>query len=43
MSLLGPWLLFGVRTVLLVGGLLTKEMISDSSVKGSGRAAANAG
>ena len=42
MNLLGPWLvpLFGVGTVLLVGGLLTKELASDRSVKGLGRGAA---
>ena len=45
MEVFGPWmpLLFGVGTVLLVGGLLTKEMAVNSTVKGLGRAAANAG
>jgi hypothetical protein len=45
MNLFGPWLvpLFGVGAVLLVGGLLTKELASDRSVKGLGRGAANVG
>jgi hypothetical protein len=45
MDLFGPWLLplFGVGTVLLAGGLLTKEMASDRSVKRLGRGAANVG
>jgi hypothetical protein len=45
MNLFGPWLvpLFGVGTVLLVGGMLAKEMASDPSVKGLGRGAANVG
>ena len=45
MNLFGPWLLplFGVGTVLLVGGLVTKEMASDRTVKGLGRGAANVG
>ncbi len=45
MSVFGPWipLLFGVGTALLVGGLLTKELVSDATAKGLGRAAANAG
>jgi hypothetical protein len=42
-DLFGPWLLplFGVGTVLLAGGLLTREMASDRSVKRLGRGAAN--
>ena len=45
MNLFGPWLLplSGVGTVLLMGGLLTKEIASDRSVKGLGRGAANVG
>lgn len=45
MEIFGPWLplLFGLGTVLLVGGLLTKEMAANSTVKGLGRGAANAG
>ncbi len=45
MEVFGPWLplLFGVGTVLMVGGLLTKEMDAQSTVKGWGRVAANAG
>jgi hypothetical protein len=45
MDLFGPWLLplFGVGTVLLAGGLLTKEIASKPSVKGLGRGAANVG
>lgn len=45
MNLFGPWLLplFGVGTVLLVGGLLAKEMVAEPSIKAIGRAAANAG
>jgi hypothetical protein len=45
MNLFGPWLLplFGVGTVLLVGGLVTKELASDRTVKGLGRGAANVG
>jgi hypothetical protein len=45
MDLFGPWLLplFGVGTVMLAGGLLTKEMASDRSIKRLGRGAANAG
>jgi hypothetical protein len=45
MDLFGPWLppLFGVGTVLLVGGLLTKEVAQDRSVRGLGRGAANVG
>jgi uncharacterized membrane protein YgdD (TMEM256/DUF423 family) len=45
MNLFGPWLvpLFGVGAVLLVGGLVTREMASDRSVKGLGRGAANVG
>ena len=45
MNLFGPWLLpvFGIGTVLLVGGLATKEMAQDRSVKGLGRGAANVG
>lgn len=45
MNLFGPWLLplFGVGTVLLLGGLLAKEVVSDPSFKWLGRAAANAG
>jgi hypothetical protein len=45
MNLFGPWLLpvFVIGAVLLVGGLLTKEMAPDRSVKGLGRGAANVG
>ncbi len=45
MDLFGPWLpsLFGVGAVLLVGGLLTKELASDASVQRLGRGAASAG
>lgn len=45
MDLFGPWLLplFGVGTFLLVGGLVTKELVSDRFVKGLGRGAANVG
>ena len=45
MAVFGPWLplLFGVGTVLLVGGLLTKEMSPNSTAKGLGRSAAAAG
>jgi hypothetical protein len=45
MNLFVPWLvpLFGVGAVLLVGGLLTKELTSDRSIKGLGRGAANVG
>jgi hypothetical protein len=45
MNLFGPWLvpLFGVGAVLLVGGVVTREMASDRSVKGLGRGAANVG
>ena len=42
MDLFGPWL-YGVGAVLLVGGLLTKELTSDASVQGLGRVAASAG
>ena len=37
-----PWL-FGVGTILLVGGLLAKEMVADSSIQKLGRGAANVG
>ncbi len=45
MQVFGPWLplLFGVGTVLLVGGLLTKELSPNSTAKGLGRSAASAG
>jgi hypothetical protein len=45
MDLFELWLLplFGVGTILLAGGLLTKEMASDRSVKRVGRSAANVG
>lgn len=45
MDLFGPWLLpmFVVGIVLVVGGLLTKEMAPNRSVKGLGRGAANVG
>ena len=45
MEVFGPWLplLFGLGIVLLVGGLVAKEMAANSTVKGLGRGAANAG
>ncbi len=45
MEVFGPWLpwLFSVGAVLLVGGLLTRELASDASVQGLGRGAASAG
>ena len=45
MEVFGPWMpiLFGLGTVLLVGGLFTKEMASHPAAKRLGRAAANAG
>ncbi len=45
MDVCGPWLpwLFGVGTILLVGGLLTKKMAADSSIQKLGRGAANVG
>jgi hypothetical protein len=45
MDVFGPWLpwLFGVGTILLVGGLLAKEMAPNSSAQKMGRGAANVG
>ena len=45
MKFFGPWLpwLFGVGTVLLVGGLLTTKFATDSSIRGVGRGVASAG
>lgn len=45
MEIFGPWLplLFGLGTVLLVGGPVAKEAASDRFLKGIGRGAANVG
>jgi hypothetical protein len=45
MDLFGPWFpwLMGVGAVLLVGGLLAKEMAADSFVRKLGHGAASAG
>jgi hypothetical protein len=45
MNVFGPWLplLFGVGTVLLVCGMVTKEVAPDSSTRGLGRNIANVG
>ncbi len=45
MDVFGPWLpwLFGVGAILLVGGLLAKEMAPTSSAQKLGRGAANVG
>lgn len=45
MDVFGPWLpwLFGVGTILLVGGLLAKEMAPGPSAQKLGRGAANVG
>ena len=44
MDLFGPWLpwLFGVGAVLLIGGLLTKELAKGSSFRRLGRGAISA-
>ena len=45
MKFFGPWLpwLFGVGTVLFVGGLLMTRLASDSSIQGVGRGISSAG